>query len=161
MRDIKIEKIVFNVGCGVTTPIENAKKVLEDLTGRTVVIVKTAKRSTFNVPKGKKIGCMVTVRRDFDSLLKRLLSAKENRIKASSFDGVGNFAFGIKEYIDVPGMEYDPKIGIIGFDVCVTLTRAGYRVKHKKLNRKVGKKHVITNEESMKFISEKYGVKVE
>ena len=43
----------------------------------------------------------------------------------------------------------------------MTLTRPGYRVKNKKINRKIGKKHAITNEEAIKFISEKYGVKVE
>ena len=161
MREIRIEKVVFNIGCGVTTPIDNAKKILENLTGRTVRISKTLKRSTFNVPKGKNIGCMVTIRKGFDELLRKTLKTKENKIKASSFDGKGNFAFGIKEYIDIPEMEYDPKIGIIGFDVCVTLTRPGYRVKNKKINRKIGKKHAITNEEAIKFISEKYGVKVE
>ncbi|MBI4895761.1 MAG: 50S ribosomal protein L5 [Candidatus Aenigmarchaeota archaeon] len=160
MKEIRIEKVVLNVGCGVTTNIDNAKKVLEQLSGRKIKISKTKKRSTFNVPKGKPMGCVVTIREGTHDLIKRLLKAKNNSLNASSFDNKGNFAFGIPEYIDVPGMEYDPKIGIIGFDVCITLERPGYRVKKKKINRKVGKSHVITKEESQKFAQEMFGIKL-
>ena len=90
-----------------------------------------------------------------------LLEAKENRLSSRSFDGTGNFSFGIKEYIDVPGMEYDPKIGILGMDVCVTLERPGYRVKRKRLGSKIGKNHVITKQDAMEFMKENFGVAIE
>ncbi len=160
MRVIRVEKVVLNVGCGIKGSIDNAKKVLEQLSGRKVKISNTKKRSTFNVPKGKPMGCVVTIREGTHDLIKRLLKAKDGSLPASSFDNKGNFAFGITEYIDVPEMEYDPKIGIIGFDVCVTLERPGYRVKKKKINRKVGKNHVITKEEAQNFAKEAFGLKL-
>jgi large subunit ribosomal protein L5 len=161
MRNIKIEKITLNIGCGTTTSLEQAKTILEQISKSTVVITKTSKRTTFNVPKGKSIGCKTTLRKDVDEFLKRMLVAKDNRLTAGNFDNSGNFSFGIKEYIDVPGAEYDPKLKILGFDVCVTLERPGYRVKRKRLASKIGKKHKITKEDAIKFVQEKFGTKVE
>src|SRR3989338_8110852 len=138
MRDIEIEKIVLNVGCGTKLSPETAKTVLERVSGKKAVIINSRKRSTFNVPKNKPIGCKVTVRKGKEEFLERLLEAKEKKLQPSNFDNHGNFAFGIKEYIDVPGMEYDPKIGIIGMDVCITLQRKGYSIKRKVIPRRVG-----------------------
>jgi ribosomal protein S14 len=64
-----------------------------------------------------------------------LLEAKGNQVKGKSFDNFGNYSFGINEHIDIPGVKYDPKIGILGLGISVTLTRPGYgirtRSKHK------------------------------
>lgn len=161
MRDVRIEKITLNIGCGTKTPIEMARTVLKNVSGSTVVVTKTKKRTTFNVPKDKPIGCKVTIRKNTHDFLKRLLEAKENMLRASSFDSTGNFSFGVREYIDVPGMEYEPKIGVLGFDVCVTLERPGYRVKRKRLPCRVGKSHLITKEDAMEFAKQKFGIKIE
>jgi len=161
MRSIKIEKITLNIGCGTKTPIDHAKAILENLSERKVVITKTRKRTTFNVPKDKPIGCKVTIRQGAEEILRRLLDAKDNKLKVSNFDDSGNFAFGIKEYIEVPGMEYDPKLGILGFDVCVTLQRSGYRVKRKKLASRIGKRHRITKEDAINFVKDRFGVTME
>lgn len=161
MKEIRIEKITLNIGCGTKTPIETARTILNNVSGGKVVITKTKKRSTFNVPKNKAIGCKITLRRNTTSFLKRLLEAKENMLKMSNFDNTGNFSFGIKEYIDVPEMEYDPKLGVLGFDVCVTLERPGYRVKRKRLSSRIGKSHSIKKEEAIQFAKEKFGVKIE
>jgi len=161
MRDIRIEKITLNIGCGTTTPIENAKTVLEKIAMGKVVITKTKRRSTFNVPKSKPIGCKITIRKNRDNFLKRLLTAKENKLNASNFDNTGNLAFGIAEYIDIENMAYEPKIGILGLDVCVTLERPGYRIKRKKNPSKIGKRHVIKKEDAINFIKGKFGVFVE
>ncbi len=152
MRKIGIEKIVLNIGCGKTGNIDNAKKILELLTGKKAVITKTQKRTTFGVGKHKPIGVMVTVRKNANELLMRILKALDNKLLIKNFDNSGNFSFGIKEYIAVPGIEYDPKIGILGFDVCVTLGRPGFSIKRKSLPRKVGKKHRISKEEAMAFV---------
>ena len=160
MRRIRIEKVVLNVGCGTKLNPENAKIILEKITGSKAVITKTKRRNTFNVPKNKAIGCKVTVRKNAAEFLKRLLEAKENRIKASSFDTSANFSFGIKEYIDIPNMDYEPKIGMIGLDVCVTLVRPGYPIRCRRLPGKVGKKHLITKKEAIEF-ARQFGVKVE
>lgn len=161
MRDIRIEKITLNIGCGTKTPIETARTVLKNVSGGKVVITKTKKRSTFNVPKNKDIGCKITIRKNTGTFLKRLLEAKENKLRQSNFDNTGNFSFGVKEYIDVPNMEYDPKIGVIGFDVCVTLERPGYRIKRKRLPRKLGKTHVIRKEDAIEFAKDNLGVSIE
>ncbi|MEJ2260008.1 MAG: hypothetical protein P8X78_05845 [Nitrosopumilaceae archaeon] len=72
---------------------------------------------------------------DAKALLKRLFEAKGNQDKGKSFDNFGNYSFGINEHIDIPGVKYDPKIGILGLGISVTLTRPGYgirkRSKHK------------------------------
>ena len=161
MRNIKISKVTLNIGCGTTTPIDHAKTILEKFADNKVVITKTSKRTTFNVPKNKPIGVKVTIRKNAGEFLRRMLAAKENRLSAGSFDSTGNFAFGIKEYIDVPDADYDPKLKILGFDVCVTLERPGYRVKKKLIASPVGKRHRITKEEAIDFAKETFGVKVE
>ena len=160
MRGIRIEKITLNIGCGTAVKTEDAKYIVENISGGKAIITKTRKRTTFNVPKNKPIGAKVTLRNNCNAVLQRLLEAREVRLPASCFDSSGNFSFGVKEYIEVPGMEYEPKIGILGFDVCITLERPGYRVKKKKLSKKIGKRHRITKEEAMKFINEKFGVEV-
>ncbi|MDI6721661.1 MAG: 50S ribosomal protein L5 [Candidatus Aenigmarchaeota archaeon] len=161
MLDIRIEKITLNIGCGTDTPLEAAKQVLERISGKKVVITQTNKRTTFNVPKNKPIGCKVTIRDNKEDFLRRMLEAKENRLQERNFDNTGNFSFGIKEYIDIPQMEYDPKIGVLGLDVCVTLERPGYRVKKKKISKRIGKGHIIKREEAVKYIREKFSAIIE
>lgn len=162
MKEIRIEKVTLNIGVKEPAAADVAKKLLEKLTGRKVVITRTKKRTTFGVSKGRAIGAKVTIRgKESIELLKRLLEAVENRIKEDSFDDTGNFSFGIDEYINIPGLKYDPDIGIIGMDVCVTLERPGYRVKRKKIRKgKIGKTHRITKEEAMRFAEKSLGVKI-
>ena len=114
-----------------------------------VVITKTRSRTKFGMAKGRPIGCKITLRgKDADDFLKRAFEAADNKISKKSFDKLGNLSFGVKEHIDVPGVNYDPDIGIFGMDVTVTLERPGYSVKRKKISHKVGKKHLITPEEA-------------
>jgi large subunit ribosomal protein L5 len=85
----------------------------------------------------------------------------ENKISRSSFDKQGNFAFGIKEHIEIAGVKYDPDIGIFGMDVCVTMSRPGYRVKNRRKRKtSIGPKHVLTPEESIAFIKDTLGVEI-
>jgi len=161
MRDIRIAKIVLNMGCATKTPVDKAKTIMESISGEKIVITKTRKRSTFNVPKDKPIGCMVTIRKDREEFLKRLLVAKENKLKLSSFDKTGNVSFGIPEYIEIPGMEYDPKIGVLGLDVCVALERPGYRVGRKRMGSWIGKKHKISANDAVMFMKKNFGVEIE
>ena len=160
MRKIQIEKITLNMGLGTKLESEHARTILSRITKAKPITIRTEKRSTFGIPRGKEIGCKVTVRKNTTELLKRLLDAKDNRIKKSNFDKTGNLSFGIAEYIDIPGTEYDPKIGIIGMDVCVTLGRPSYSVKRKKLSSRIGRKHRITKEEAINFIRENFGVEI-
>ena len=85
----------------------------------------------------------------------------ENKLKASSFDGFGNFSLGIKEHIEIPGTRYDPVLGIFGMDVCITMKKPGFRVKNRRIApNHIPKRHRITKEETIKFFIEQYKVEV-
>jgi len=85
-------------------------------------------------------------------ILQKVLAARGNAVPVSSVDESGNLAFGIKEHIDIPGIKYNPEIGIFGLDVIVSLARPGYRVqRRKRCKSSVGKEHRITKEEAIEF----------
>jgi len=164
MRRIKISKVVLNIGVGKSgEPLEKAAKVLERLTGQKPSFRK-AKRTIrdFGIHRKEPIGVMVTVRGEkAKELLRKLLKAREDRLPSSSFDEFGNVNFGIKEHIDIPGMKYDPDIGIFGMNVCVSLERPGYRVmRRRRMRSKVGRKHRIGREEAIEFFKREFGVEV-
>jgi len=163
MRKIRIEKVVLNIGIGESgEKLEKAKNLLEQLTGKKAILTKTKRRTTFGVSKGREIGTKVTLRKDeATEILKRLLATKDNKLSPRCFDKNGNFSFGIHEHIDIPGVKYDPKIGILGMDVCVTLERPGFRVKKKRISKPVGKKHRISKEEAIEFIKKNFGITIE
>jgi len=161
MREIRIEKITLNIGCGSEKNPKHAAKLLETITGQRSTITRTHRRTTFGMARNREIGARVTVRRGCEELLKRLLQAVGNKLKESNFDERGNFAFGIPEYVLIPGMAYDPYMEMFGLDVCVTLERPGYRVKRRRLNKKLGKHHVITKEEAIEWVKKRFGVKIE
>ena len=162
MRGIVIEKITVNMGVGEAgEKLENAKTLLNRLTGMKAVEAKARVRNpVFKIKKGDSIGAKTTLRkRRAEEFLKRAFSAVDGKLKSNSFDRQGNFSFGIREYIDFPGIKYDPKIGILGFDVCVTLGRKGSRVSLRKRGRaKIGKRHRVTADEAKAFLEEKFGV---
>jgi len=90
------------------------------------------------------------------------LTAKRKVLKESNFDKQGNLSFGVHEYIDFPGVKYDPSIPMFGFDVCVSLTRKGKRVTLRKLRpAKIGKKHRIAKDEAIEFVKSTFGVNFE
>jgi large subunit ribosomal protein L5 len=144
-------------------PIEIGKKALEQITGKKPN-ARNAKKSQrdWGVRKGEPIGIAVTVRgNDATELLKRLLVAKDNQIKERVFDNEGNLSFGIKEYIDIPEIKYDPNIGILGLEVSVSLVRPGFNIKLRSRRKtKVGKNHRITKNDAIKFLTEEFGVKI-
>jgi large subunit ribosomal protein L5 len=160
LRRPKIEKVVVNMGVGESgKKLSNALMILERLTQQKPVRT-IAKKTVFGARRGEPIGCMVTLRRKrADEFLKRALSIK-GRLPASSFDEFGNFSFGIDDHTDF-GIKYDPEIGILGMDVCVSLGRPGYRIAHRRrAKKKIPGKHRLTKEEAISFISERYGVEV-
>jgi len=93
--------------------------------------------------------------------LKKVLPVVDNKISQSSFDVHGNFAFGLKEHIEIQGVKYDPEIGIFGMDICVSVNRPGQRVKiRRKEKQSIGQKHMLTPEESIVFIKQTLGVEI-
>ncbi len=165
MKNIRIEKITLNIGAGKDhAKLEKGITLLKNITGLMPVKTITSKRiPEWGLRPGLPIGCKLTLRgKKAIEILKRLLDAKDFKLKTSQFDNNGNVSFGIHEYIDIPGVRYDPKIGIIGLEVCVTLERPGYRIKRRKNKRKkISKKHRISKEEATEFMKKSFNLKLE
>lgn len=163
MKDISLEKIVVHICTGETGPkLDKAKTVLEMLTNRKPVeTMAKIKLPKWGLRPGLPIGIKVTLRgQDAETFLKKAFDAKSYTLNKRSIDESGNFAFGIPEYIDIKGMKYDPKIGIFGFDVIVSLKRKGFRVKYRHLKRKTMNKDLrITKAETENFLTKNYNVK--
>jgi len=164
MRTIKVEKVTLNIGTGEPgDKLEKARKLLNAFSGMKAVPTVTQKRiPTWKVRPGLAIGCKVTIRGEkAKELLKRLLQGMDNVLDESKFDNQGNVSFGIKEYLDVPGLKYDADVGVIGFDVAVTLQRSGFRIRRRILKkRRIPKKHKISREEAIEFMKKEFNIKV-
>jgi large subunit ribosomal protein L5 len=165
MAAARLEKITLNIGTGVAgEKLENAKTLLERVSGSKAVYTKAKDRNPeFKVRKGDNIGVKVTLRgKKAEEVLKKAFETNDNSVKIGSFDTYGNVSFGIKEYIDFPGMKYDPKIGMMGFDVCLTLRKPGTRVSKRMIaRRKLPKGQKVTEAEAMEFVKTAFSVKIE
>jgi len=129
-----LEKISVNMGVGIATQnkavLDNAVKDMTQITGRKPIITKAKKSiSNFKLRQGMPIGCKVTLRGEIMyEFLDRLISIVIPRIRdfrgisAKSFDGRGNYTFGIKEQTVFPEIEYDKIDAIRGMDITVVTT---------------------------------------
>jgi len=163
MRKIRLEKVTINVGAGEAgSKLEDAKKLVEKFSENKIVVTKTHRRTTFGVAKNRPIGVKVTIRGEpAKEFLGKVLHSLDNRLSVEQFDNNGNFSLGIKEYIHIPGIKYDPEIGIMGMDVCVTLERPGFRIKRRKVRpKRIGRKHRITKEEAQEWVRKEFGVEI-
>lgn len=162
MKQIRIGKVVVNISVGASgQPLNDAMQIMEGMTGQRPC-QRQAKQTVrqWGIRKGEPIACLVTLREaKAEEFLQKAFTAIRHKLNPRSFDKQGNFAFGISEHIDIPGTRYDPRTGIIGMDVMVTVERPGYRVKRRKrIRSKIGSGHIVTPDESRKYISETYGV---
>ena len=160
----RIVKVTVNVS--INPDFERLKKivaVLEEITGSTPSLRK-AKRTIreFGVKRGDYIAAAVTLRRNLAvEFLKRALDAIGYRLKASSFDDYGNVCFGVKEHIHLPGVKYDPEIGIFGMDVCITIEKPGYRVmRRRRCKSTVPRRHRVSKLEAMVLLKNLFGVEI-
>ncbi len=164
MRKPRIAKVIVNMGVGRSGELlERAKSVLEGLTDHTPInlIAKQTIRD-FGIRKSEPIACKVTLRGEKARMfLEKAIAAVDNQILRSSFDKFGNFSFGIKEHIDIPGTQYDPDLGIFGMDVCVSFERPGYRIaRRRRQRRSVPTRHRLTKTEVRLFMEEDFGVEI-
>lgn len=162
MEEVRIAKATINIGVGEGGErLIRAEKLLKKITGQKPV--RTYSKVTnpeFGIRRGQPIGCKVTLRgkKAFD-IIKMTLDGVGGKLKKNQFDEQGNVSFGIEEHIDIPGMRYDPDIGIFGMDVSITFEKAGYRIKRRKIQRKkIPSKHKIKKEETMEFMKKKFQV---
>jgi large subunit ribosomal protein L5 len=164
MRRISVEKVTLNIGAGKDTQLLNkGVKLLEQLTGVPPVKTVTHKRiPAWGLRPGLPIGCKITLRgKRAEALITRLLAAKSGKLEPRNYDENGNISFGIPEYIDIEGAKYDPEIGIIGLQACITLTRPGYRVKNRRIRAgTVHPRHVITKTEAIAFMAERFNTQL-
>lgn len=161
MREIKIEKVLLSCGA-VDKDLEKAKKLLEFISNMKAQIIVSRKRiPDFGVRPGLEVGTRVTLRGEKAlSLLKQLLGAIDNTIAEAQVSD-NHFSFGIKEYIEIPGIEYQRDIGIRGLNVAVVFARPGIRVKRKKIKSgKLPKKQYIPKEEIISYMEENFNTKI-
>ncbi len=163
MKEIEIEKMVLNCG-GTEDKLEKSVRLLKMITGdRKVYQISSTKRiPAFGIAPGKKSGCKVTLRDKgkIIKLLKRFFAALDNEVKEKQITE-NHFSFGIHEYIEIPGLEYDRDIGILGFEASLVFKRKGKRVKIKKIKKgKYPKRQAVTKKEIEDFLVKTFGVEV-
>ena len=162
MRKAKLEKVVLNCG-GIDDKLEKSARLLNILTGRKIKQIASTKRiPSLGVRPGLKTGCMVTLRgEEAEKTLKRLFGANNNKINKKQIQP-NHFSFGVKEYLEIPDMEYQRDIGILGLDVTAVFIRAGKRVAAKKIKRgRLPNKQHVTPEEIIDYLQNKLGISVE
>lgn len=127
----KLTKIVLNMGVGDAVmdkkKLTNAAEEMGMIAGQKPVITKARKSiATFKVREEMPIGCKVTLRREkMYEFLERLVNMALPRIRdfhgiqGKNFDGRGNFAFGIKEQIIFPEINYEKVDAVRGMDIVI------------------------------------------
>lgn len=148
MRELVLDKLVINIGTGSDENAQaHAKKLLEMITNRKPANAVSKKRNpAFKVVKGQNIGAFVTVRgKEIKPLASRLIGAVDDRLRETAV-AENSVSFGIHEYIDISGVKYDPKIGMLGMNVNLTFKRRGARVAlRKRMCARVPKSHRIVD----------------
>ena len=130
----RLSKVVINMGVGeAANDKKHLQSALENLTviaGQKPVIT-TARKSvaSFKIREGWPLGCKVTLRGEkMYDFIERLINIAIPRerdfrgLNSKSFDGQGNYSFGIKEQIIFPEINYDNIDNIRGMDVCINTT---------------------------------------
>ena len=134
MQIPKLSKVIVNVGCGESKnnakEIEAIVKDLGTITGQKAVICKARKSvANFKLREGEIVGVKVTLRGEkMYEFLDRLFSVALPRVRdfrgisPNSFDGRGNYAFGLKEQLIFPEIEYDKVEKVRGMDIIFVTT---------------------------------------
>ena len=127
----KLTKIVLNMGVGDAVAdkkkLNNAADEMSLIAGQKAIITHARKSiATFKVREGMPLGCKVTLRREkMYEFLERLVNMALPRIRdfhgiqGKNFDGKGNFAFGIKEQIIFPEINYEKVDAVRGMDIVI------------------------------------------
>lgn len=134
MQVPKLEKIVINMGVSDvkdnSKALDIAAKDLEIISGQKPIVTKARKSiAAFKLREGMNIGCKVTLRgakmydfatRLFNVALPRVRDFRG--VSPKSFDGHGNYSFGIKEQMTFPEIEFDKVDKTRGMDVIIVTT---------------------------------------
>lgn len=129
MQVPRIQKITVNMGVGNDkNAIKAAMEDLEKIVGQKPIETKARKSvASFKIREGWPIGCKVTLRKAYMyEFLDRLVTIYFPRIRdfrgfsPKSFDGRGNYSFGLKEQIVCPEIDFDKVDALRGMDICIT-----------------------------------------
>jgi large subunit ribosomal protein L5 len=160
----KIAKITVNIGVGEAGErLGKAETVLKNITGhKSVRTLSKTTNKEWGIRKEMPIGCKVTLRgKDAEQFLIEALKTRDNKMADYSFDDQGNVSFGIPDHTLFKDQKYDPNIGIFGMDICITVEKIGYRIKHRRLDRrKIPHRHQVNREETMAYLAEAFKVEV-
>ncbi len=149
MQIPKIEKIVLNQGLGDIKDNSKSMQIavaeMEKIAGQKAVITKAKKSvANFKVREGQQVGVKITLRgMKMWYFLDKLISIALPRVRdfkgisKKSFDGRGNYAFGIKEQLLFPEINYDEIEKTRGFDICI-VTSAQTDEEARELLRLIG-----------------------
>ncbi len=130
----RLDKIVINMGVGKATQqrslIEGALRDLETISGQKPVVTRAKKSiANFKLREGQEIGAKVTLRGNRAwEFLDRLLAMAIPRIRdfrglsPKSFDGHGNYTFGVTEQLIFPEVDYDSVDATRGMDITIATT---------------------------------------
>jgi large subunit ribosomal protein L5 len=161
-RSVRVIKIVVNSGVGESGEARTkAERVLQMLTHQKPVSTRAhSTNRDFGIREGQEIGAKVTLRGAAAvEFLQRAFEARDRQLDADSIDRSGNFSFGIADYTDFTGMKYDPQIGIQGMDISVEVGRAGFRVRHRRLqSRPLPHELRSSKDETRAFLTTTFGV---
>ena len=134
MQTPRLSKITLNMGLGEAVAnkgvLKTAGEDLARISGQKAVITKAKKsEAAFKIRQGWPVGAKVTLRRErMYEFLDRLINVAIPRIRDfrglpdKSFDGRGNYSFGLKEQIVFPEIDYDNVDALRGMDICITTT---------------------------------------
>ncbi len=134
MQVPKLEKIVINMAVGKAVQdakkLTNAQGELTKISGQKPAVCKARKSvANFKLREGMPIGCKVTLRRErMYEFLDRLINIALPRVRdfrgvsPKSFDGRGNYAFGVKEQIIFPEINFDDVEETRGMDIIICTT---------------------------------------
>ena len=134
MQIPKLDKIVVNVGCGEAR--DNQKMIdaimgdIAAITGQKPCVCRAKKSvANFKLREGMPVGAKVTLRSDrMWEFLDRLFNVALPRVRdfrgisANSFDGRGNYAFGLREQLIFPEISYEQIDKIRGMDIIICTT---------------------------------------
>lgn len=130
----RLDKIVLNMGVGEavkdTKKVKTAAEQLTLIAGQKAVVTNARKSiATFRLRENMPIGCKVTLRGDrMYEFLDRLITIALPRVrdfrgvKGNAFDGRGNYAFGLKEQIVFPEIDFDKVDDVLGMDIIICTT---------------------------------------
>ncbi len=131
MQVPRVEKVVINMGVGTAVQdpktLDGAVRDMTAISGQRPVVTRAKKSiAAFKIREGMRIGCMVTLRGDrMWYFLDKLVNVTMPRIRdfggvnPNSFDGHGNYAFGLKEQLVFPEIEYDGIDRVRGMDIVI------------------------------------------